>query len=182
MSWIDDKEFSDVYLPQITTILKENAKHIINIMVAPYEADALRATDFIIKVEGGDVAGRLRRSKFFNQYRDWTIRSRRISGVETELSKLKKGFARWYLYGWIKNEVIDSWMLIDLNIARQKRILDMPWHEKDNHDGTWFIVIPANDLIKYGCVVSSQNIAIKGNIITKSIIKVQYSLFDFLCL
>lgn len=169
-----------MYLPQITEILKDNARYIIDVIVAPYEADTLRATDFILKVKGGDVAGRLRRPKYFNQYRDWTIRSKRISGVETELSKLKKGFARWYLYGWIKNNIIDSWMLIDLDIVRQKNLLNMPWKEKDNHDGTWFIIIPANDLFTYGCIISSQNVLIKNNMIIKSIVKAQRSLIDFI--
>lgn len=159
-NWKTDKEFADKYLPQITQILKDNAKYIVNIVVAPYEDDALRATDFIIKVESGDVAGRLRRWSRFTINKEWTVRSRRDSGAETELSKLKKGFARWYLYGWTQDNVIFSWMLIDLDVVRIKKILDMPWKEKDNYDGTHFIIVPSTYLKHHGCIISYYNMGL----------------------
>ncbi|MDP2364517.1 MAG: hypothetical protein Q8M94_12210 [Ignavibacteria bacterium] len=159
--WEQDKKFADKYLPQITAILKDNAKHIVSIIIAPYEDDTLRATDYIIKVESGTVAVRLRRDSYYRKYRDWTIRSRRASGMETELIKLKKGFASWYLYGWTVQEDITAWMLIDLAKVRSKTILDMKWNEKDNHDGTHFIYIPAKFLKEQDCIIASNDIELK---------------------
>lgn len=45
-------------------------------------------------------------------------------------------------------------MLIDIDTVREKQLLDMPWQEKSNHDGTYFIIIPNIQLKKYGCIVS----------------------------
>lgn len=59
-NWEKDKEKVDKFIPEITTILKENAQHIVNIVVAPPHEDTMQATDYIIKVESGDVACRLR--------------------------------------------------------------------------------------------------------------------------
>lgn len=148
------------YLPQIERILKDNAKYIIRIVVAPQEKDIHKATDFIIQVDSGDVAVRLRNWSKWTIKREWTVRSKLDSGYETELSKLKKGYARWYLYGWVQDDVVFSWMLIDLDIVRKEKILDMSWKEKANRDdygkpdGTYFIIIPNEYLKHHGCIVS----------------------------
>lgn len=154
MSWKEDKQRADRFVPEITNILKDNAKYIVSIVIAPHVNDTMQATDYIIKVESGDVACRLRWWSRFTINKEWTIRSRRDTGAETELSKLKKGWARWYLYGWIIEEKLSSWMLIDLNIVRDVGLLNMPWQEKSNHDGTYFIIIPNTQLKRYGCIVS----------------------------
>lgn len=161
--WKRDKERADRFIPEITTILKENAKHIVNIVVAPPHEDNMQATDYIIKVESGDVACRLRWWSKYTINKEWTIRSKRDTGTETELSKLKKGWAQWYLYGWILDNKISSWMLIDLNKVRETKInathlLDFNWEMKSNRDGTYFIIIPNTILKQYDCIVSYLNI------------------------
>jgi len=198
--WEKDKERADRFFPEITAILKENAKHIVNIAVAPPQKDTMQATDYIIKVESGDVACRLRWWSKYTINKEWTIRSKRDTGAETELSKLKKGWARWYLYGWIIEGKISSWMLIDLNQVRDTKInskgmLDFEWPTKPNRDkygnldGTHFIIIPNSILKKYNCIISYSNIEPllkqdKQNVIMRenmSKLKVSKQLlFDFL--
>ena len=157
--WKADKAFSDKYFPQITTILEDNAKHIMNIAVAPYRDDIHKATDYIIEVKGGTVAARVRREAYGGDVRDWTIRSKRASGAKTELEKLKEGFARWYLYCWTTEGVITSWILVDLDIIREKDILGRHWDEKPNYDRrTWFILIPVIFLKTKGYLAAFHNI------------------------
>ena len=150
-----DRQFSDKYLDQIKVILKLNASKIIDVVIASDEEDMHHATDYILKIDSGTVACRLRRWSKYTVEREWTVRSKRDSGAETELSKLKKGFARWYLYGWLINGKIESWMLIDLDKVRSVGILDKQWIEKSNRDGTWFIIIPNVYLNDAGCIISS---------------------------
>lgn len=172
MSYSDDKKFAEKFIPQITTILKNNAKHIVSIVVAPYEDDALRATDIIIKVESGDVAVRLRREGYLTKYRDLTIRSRRTSGATTELEKLKHGFARWYLYGWTSGNNITSWALIDLDIVRKQGIFNRSWPEFPNKDRcTFFVAIPMRYLEENYCVIASDNIVTQKSNPTSATLK-----------
>lgn len=169
MKWIEDKQRADRFVPEITNILKDNAKHIVNIVIAPHVNDTMQATDYIITVESGDVACRLRWWSKYTINKEWTLRSKRDTGAETELSKLKKGWARWYLYGWIIEDKLSSWMLIDLDQVRNTKIngkgmLDFQWDMKSNRDkygnldGTHFIIIPNTILKQYKCIVSYSNI------------------------
>lgn len=158
-NWKADKTFADRYLPQIKTILKENAKHIVNIAVAPYRDDVHRATDYIIEVKNVTIAARVRREMYGGMFCDWTIRSKRVSRAKTELEKLKEGFARWYLYCWTTNRVISSWVIIDLDAIRKDNVLERVWEEKTNRDKqTQFILIPVVWLKTRGYLVSYHNI------------------------
>ena len=78
--------------------------------VAPREADIKRNTDLmIIPYSGYDVACRLRRPHrfYFDRWGlQFTIRSKRETGAETELSKLKRGLGDWFFYGFIE----ETWM------------------------------------------------------------------------
>ena len=156
--WEINKQRSDLYINSVRQIIKDNIKYLVEVVVASNEKDTKEATDFVIVLKGGDVAVRLRFWSCYTVKQEWTIRSRLDSGMETELSKLKKGFARWYLYGWVKDNILFSWMLIDLNMVREKKLLDLPWYEKSNHDGTHFIIVPNIDLYKHQCIVAFENI------------------------
>lgn len=154
--------WANAYLPEIVEILRENSKHFVSITEAPLEDDALKATDLVIKVEGGDVAVRIRGFDKEYYYRDWTIRSIIPSKNKTELQKLREGFADWYLYAWTNSDgKIDSWMLIDLDLVRKKRILDKPWRNIPNGDGTFFIAIPSQDLEDQDCLIACNNLVLE---------------------
>ncbi len=147
-----DRTWSDRYLPQVKEILQENLNKIVQVKIAGDKEDTTNATDMVIQLESGDVAVRIRRPDC--KFRDLTLRSSRESGTETELSKIKKGLPRWYLYGWTNDkQEIYEWILVDLNKVREKEL----WEEKrerPNHDGTWFIAIPTKELYKEKCLVS----------------------------
>ena len=150
---MNDKQWSDHFIPQVTRILQSNASKIISIEVAPPDADAERATDMTIKVVGGNVAVRVRRDA--TRFRDLTIRSRRSSGRKTELEKIREGFADWYLYAWTINGTISEWVLVDLGRVRESGLLDKPRKEIPNKDGTTFFVgIPIAELEQNSCIVS----------------------------
>ena len=152
----EDKRWADSKEQSIRRILEGNAMHMIDIRIADDEADMKRATDLVVTVAEGDIACRLRRSNC--RYRDWTIRSKRANGAETELSKLRKGFARWYLYGWEgPSGNIDEWMLIDLDKVRADGLLDKPRQDQLNKDGTtYFVSIGSTELVKGGYLTAYQ--------------------------
>lgn len=139
MSYADNWNFSEKYIPSIKTIIAKHANHIVNIEIAEPEADMKYATDMIVEVNNGHVAVRIRRSVY--SYRDLTIRSYK-NGYKTELDKLKEGYADWYLYAW-ENKTqsgLAEYILIDLEIARPLFFMDL--QEKTNNDGTKFVIIP----------------------------------------
>ena len=141
-SWQRDKQWSDSLIDQVKSVLEKHAGKLLSIQVAPRDEDVKHATDLIIKVQGGDVAVRLRRDC---RYRDLTIRAKRDSNAPTELEKIKAGFAHWYFYGWTAHNKIIDWMLVDLDRLRRSGLLEnRPLIS--NHDGTFFIAIPRSEL------------------------------------
>lgn len=154
-SYRNDREFSDIYLPRISEILRQNAMHIVRVEIATDELDTQQSTDMVINVIGGRVAVRVRRSAY--KFRDLTIRSRRRNGSKTELAKLREGYGDWYLYCWTGNDgVITEWILADINKMRATGLLNKERKEVDNHDGTMFIAIPQAELRLNNCLVSYQ--------------------------
>jgi len=148
-----DKVFANKHLPALARILKQNAMHLIKISVAAPADDFERATDLVIKVKGGDVAVRIRRAKY--AYRDLTIRTRTITGMKTERDKIKEGFARWYIYGWLKDDdTVGDWILVDVDKLRASKLLDTT-DERVNKDGSKFICIPYKVLEDKGCIIDS---------------------------
>ena len=100
-----------------------------------------------------DIAIRILREK---KYDTFTIRSYRSSGSKTELQKLKEGYSRWYFFGWCKNNVLDDWIIIDVDFLRESGLLDgfETIMNKDNTTG--FIAIPIKDLAFCQCIVASK--------------------------
>jgi len=146
VSWEVDKKWADTYFPEVKQIIRRVSHKIISIEVAPPAKDMKFATDYLIKVETGTIACRLRRYYYFERFGDLTFRSMRISGIETELSKLKKNYVRYYLYGWVKSNKITTWIFFDIKEANLRGLFDRDWNENINHDGqTAFISIPVKE-------------------------------------
>ena len=145
---------ADRHIPEMMRILRENAIYFMDIEVAGDYKDTEESTDLIVSVKGGaDVAVRTRFASCF--FRDFTIRSRSFCGGETEIHKLRKGFAKWYLYAWELNNGFYEWILVDLDCVRQNGLLDKDWTEKQNADGqTQFIIIPLKELWDVGAIVN----------------------------
>ena len=155
--WLDDKGWADGYHEAIEMAVRTVAPDILDIKVvaADDESDRLRATDYVVIASTGDIACRIRRSTY--SYRDWTIRSKRPSGMRTELAKLREGWCRWYLYAWAEDDTtFRDWVIIDLDAVRESRILDTPRQEIWNHDdSSAFIAISVNELSAIDALVHS---------------------------
>ena len=166
-NWKEQKDKVDKYNLQAIKIVKECiAKHI-EVEISSIYKDQNEATDLVIKRKKEDVALRIRSEHVWKK--EWTVRSSLDSGHETELNKIRKGFTRWYLYGWAKGDTIESWIFIDLDIVREKNILNMDWSEKNNKnefgesDGTHYISIPIKYLKDNGCIDSLHNITFEDS-------------------
>ena len=160
----EDRQYADGYLGEIKRVLSQVAPIFLNFSIADTGKDTKESTDYILTLttNSSDVACRLRRP---TKYRDWTVRWHRDSGSETEESKLRKGFCRWYLYGWIegtpptkanpnRNRVgtaIEDWILLDLNLVRTEGALDRGII-RDNYDGTKYRAIRYTELMD--CIVA----------------------------
>lgn len=137
-----DRAFSDLFIPAIKQIVGPYL-----IVPADLKADIKQATDMtILTARDITIACRIRRPGFIERFGwQFTIRAKRDSGAETELTKLVNGWADWMFYAFAKSkEVTDGferWFLIDLDvwrahmIRRDKRI---QWGDTPNGDGTHF--------------------------------------------
>lgn len=145
-------DFQKTYYPQIESIIRKNSFNFITIRIADVQKDTQEATDFIVSIDGGDIAVRIRRSKYKD--RDLTIRSY-CGGHKTEINKIKEGFGKYYLYCWTnENQEILEWILVDLNKLRHSKLLEIT-PEIENKDGyTRFISISTEKLKIYKCLIS----------------------------
>ena len=156
MSYAVQRKASDVYLDSFKEILKKHSMHFLSLEVSDEEKDTQEATDMIIKIEGGDVALRVRDAS--KPYRDLTIRSRSSNGGRTEIDKIREGFGDWYLYGWGNGGYVKEYILVDLDKVREFNLLDSR-KEIQNYDGrTKFINIEIGELQMCGCLVA-QNLS-----------------------
>lgn len=154
-----DFKWQEKYYPQIERILKMNASKIVKVSIADNDADTKEATDFVVTLKSGRIAVRIRKD-IGDKYHDLTIRSKRRSGAETELHKIKKGYADFYLYIWTNAEVITDWWLVDINRLRTSGLLDIPRHETWNRDGgSAFIALVDTELERIGALVNKMQIA-----------------------
>lgn len=155
MSYAEQRVMSDLYLDSFKDILKRNSMHFLRFDVSTEEEDTQQATDMVIKVEGGDVALRVREPSCV--YRDLTIRTKSRYGGKTEIHKLREGFGTWYLYGWGDGVgAVKEYILVDLNMVRDFELLDKPRSERSNYDGTKFMSIPISELQMHGCIIAKQ--------------------------
>jgi hypothetical protein len=138
----DDRTWSDHFIPEIKRIVGPYL-----LEPAPIEEDCKRATDLIIlAARDKRIACRMRRPGYAERYPyDFTIRSERDSGAETELSKLVNGYGDWMFYGHATPEwKVGRWMLIDLHSWRAHLIRNddrkaVQPQTRDNGDGTRFL-------------------------------------------
>jgi hypothetical protein len=142
---------------QVKATLKKLLPHLVELSIAPIEMDTKCATDFTVRLTGGDIAVRLRRPEC--QFRDLTIRALRDKGVKTELAKIKEGYGSRYFYGWVDSQdKIAEWILVDLNRLRKTSLLEKPLianKDKDGKsDGTYFIAISLRELCNAKCLIA----------------------------
>lgn len=110
-----DRAWTDQFLPEIQQILVPVARARIPIVVqvANFKLDTKQATDLVTGTVGPlTFAARLRRpgvfwGRSFNSPTHWglqfTVRSQRDTGTQTELAKIRSGFADLFLYGHVED-------------------------------------------------------------------------------
>lgn len=147
MSYREDRTFTDQYTPAIKGIVGP-----LLLEPAPLEEDAFRATDLmILKARDLRIGCRMRRDGFKDRFPfDFTIRSKRDNGTETEMRKFVNGFGDWFFYGHAAKEgiSIDRWMVVDLAAWRAHLILKgwqyfVAGKTGSNNDGTHFMAFDA---------------------------------------
>jgi hypothetical protein len=85
-----------------------------------------------------------------------TLRAYRSSGAETELAKIKQGYADLYLYGWSQAKLLPEWMLVDLDKLRACGLLDRNLPVQMNEDKvTGFVYLSYRLLQHYGCIINA---------------------------
>lgn len=169
------RRFEQSKKDQLFEILRANAMHIVKVDIATPEQDKTQATDYVIHVDVGCIAARVRSysSTSAYRYRDWTIRTYN-KGVTTEIDKLRSGYGDLYLYAW-ENESgrLAEWMLFDLHKVRESKLLDednLP-PSIPNKDGyTHFTAISAKTLIDAGCMISHSIDGLPGKQIDRKLI------------
>ena len=144
----EDFAWSTQFIPAIKQIVGPRL-----LVPASLELDTKEATDLIIfMARDMRIAARMRSVGYEEKYPyDFTIRSRRDSGSETELSKIMSGWGDWFFYGHDGgNSKISHWRIFDLNVFRRSHHMHeigletIKWvvhPNKDvngNRDGTWF--------------------------------------------
>lgn len=147
--------WQDGYLPQVESIVKRNAQHMITFRKGTHIEDTKQSTDMVMRVEAGvDIAVRIRRHNC--NYRDLTIRSKSWGNGETEIDKLRKGFGDWYVYAWANfNNILDEWMLINLHTLRNT-LLKSPRRTIMNPDGrTGFMNYSIEELYNAGALTAA---------------------------
>lgn len=114
-----DKKRVDKFEPQIKSICGQ-----VFIKTAPKRIDCEEATDLIVMELGiVSVACRVRYYEYLKKYKDeFTIRSDRPSGVQTELGKILDGWCDYNFYGFADkdDEYIEQWFIGNLNVFRNE--------------------------------------------------------------
>ena len=108
-----------------------------------FEVDTKECTDLIVmRARDMRIGCLVRRPGFAERYgNEFTIRSHRKSGVETEASKVDKGWGDWMFYGHAdpyKDGRVCLWMIIDLSNFRyhcHHHGSVLKFVERDNPDG-----------------------------------------------
>jgi hypothetical protein len=107
MSFKDDFNWQAQYVPRVAAIIDElPLKLFTQAKIAPREVDLKQNGDLLLFPFGGmSIAMRLRRPKKGYLYAfglQFTIRTLRDTGAETELSKIRRGLGDWFFYGHIE--------------------------------------------------------------------------------
>jgi hypothetical protein len=116
------------------------------VSVAPEEMDVHQATDLVVfSARDIKIAARVRRSGFAQKYPfEFTVRSHRNSGMETEYSKIMNGWGDWLFYGHdFSQQSVYPWQIINLNafryaVSKHAAMPCLRCGDKGNGDGTFF--------------------------------------------
>lgn len=159
MSYQSDRSWSDQYIPAIKQIVGP-----LLLDVSSFEVDTKNATDLIVlRVNDKMIAARVRRPGYADRYPyEFTIRSQRDSGAETELRKVISGWGDWMFYGHAaEGGGISRWFVLSLPALRAELIRrpdELGWEKKSNGDGTHFVAFDLRTFVEPIIVASSHEV------------------------
>ena len=92
----EDREWSDLFIPRIKELV---GPHLLSI--SSFEEDTEQAADLVVlRGRNQTVACRVRRYGYADNYGyQFTVRSARESGAQTELAKIVNGWGDLFFYG-----------------------------------------------------------------------------------
>lgn len=141
MSFKDDFDWQAPFLPTIRRIVGP-----LLLEPAPLDLDMKEATDMLLlRARDMRIGCRLRRPGYAERYPwEFTLRSKRDSGADTELEKIRRGWGDWIFYGHAGTGTdIPRWFVVDLAAFRRhlmgERANRLAFEKKSNYDGTHFI-------------------------------------------
>ena len=150
--WEKDKRWSDKYFPEIKRALGEY------LICEPtdFNEDRDRNTDLtVFDIRAVRIACRIRKEAYREKYgHEFTIRSGRPTGRETELAKIIRGWGDYLFYGFADEHRLIQWLIGDLNafriwhsreLARNKGAL--PGVSHSNFDGSSDFISYDKDII-----------------------------------
>ena len=141
--WQTDKEITDKYLPQIKQIIGETF-----LDAGGGKEEQQENTDLILRMDTLRVACRVRDYKYLERYGgEFTIRSKRQGGIDTELKKCVNGSygnAIFYAFADENRQHLIHWTIGDLKVFRDWFIRELiklnkgeiPGQEFSNADGS----------------------------------------------
>lgn len=137
------RPWSDQFLPQDKKILSNVfGCDTALIEITTPDVDMRKAADLIIQSHVPDergvyVAVRTRTAGYAAQYADeFTVRAHYTAGHKTEYAKIMEGYGDIMLYGFVVENVISRWILIDLDVFREEAENDyIKMEHKHNRDG-----------------------------------------------
>lgn len=118
--WEQDKAESDRYIRQVKALLG-----LVIVEEASWQADAKEATDLVVaEIRPCRIACRIRNFECYKWRGDFTIRSHRPQGADTELIKILSGWGDYLFYGFsdVQKKDIFAAVLLDLSVFRKSYV------------------------------------------------------------
>jgi hypothetical protein len=124
--------------------------------------DRWEATDGVLVIGGRCWAERVRnleretvRGKLIDFYADVTLRSWLASGAPAELQKVLAGFGDYYLYAWVRQDVVPYWLCYSIRRAVKVGVIHHALPEILNRDRlSKAALVPTAGLRAANCIVA----------------------------
>lgn len=161
-SYSENRAWSDLFIEPIKSILRLNSHNILSVTVSSPAQDVEEGTDYVIRVDSGNVGARVRREHI--PFRDLTLGAlQQDRQGRTEADKVLRGDPRWYLYCWTKKDRINEWMFLDMEaLIRSPSINLAQKRDRFYFDGKKsFISISIQELVEAGALLRYEKIGDK---------------------
>ena len=134
MSYKENREWSDGYMPSVKSILGQAM-----IKESTFKEDTELGFDLVTPSEK-EIACRVRDYEKYKYYiNEFTIRSKSKYDKRTEIHKILDGCGDWFFYGFTKGDEVKYWSIINLDVFRNNYENSNCKEMSNPCDGTKFI-------------------------------------------